>query len=351
VTPRSTATRQKKAQAIIGVDVGGTRLSGGLVTRDGNVLRVFVHPTHAHGEGTAVDQMLGVIRALHAEAREGGIAVEGVGVGLPGIVDVEKGVMIGDVFLVPEFTKYPVAERIHEVTGLPVVLDNDVNALALAEQRWGAGRGIRSLVVLALGSGPGGAVILNGNLVRGRNGYGGEFGHVPVFPDGPRCLACTSPGCAAASLAAEMIARQAREAVRQHPESQILSLADGNTDAVTARTVFEAARGGDQVAAPLVDRACQALAVVLGFVLNALNPDMVVVMGGMVPSLLPLQTEILGRAARYVFPRVLADATIRFVHSSKLDTVRGGAALFLYESERRHGRVPGVRPGPAPKRG
>jgi predicted NBD/HSP70 family sugar kinase len=100
-----------------------------------------------------------------------------------------------------------------------------------------------------------------------------------------------------------------------------------------------------------VDRACEALAIILGFVLNALNPDVFLMTGGMVPSLLPLEGEILRRAARYVFPRVLADTTIRFVPSSKQDTVRGGAALFLYELDRRHGRAPGMPPAPAAKRG
>ena len=326
--------------AIIGVDVGGTFLSGGLVTPDGAILSALEHRTHEHGEGTGVDQLLGVIRALHAEAQVRGIEVEGVGVGLPGIVDVDKGMMVGDVFLVPELAKFPIVERIREATGLPVVLDNDVNALALAEHRWGAGRGVRSLVLLALGSGPGGAVILNGELVRGRNGYGGEFGHVPVSADGPPCLACAAPGCAAGSLAAEMIARQAREAIRQHPDSKMLAVAGGNIDAVTARTVFEAAREADEIARPIVDRACHALAVVLGFVLNALNPDLVVVTGGMVPSLLPLEAEILGRTTRYAFPRVLADATIRFIPASKRVTVRGGAALFLYEREHHSARRP-----------
>jgi glucokinase len=338
MAPASTVKRQKNTTVIIGVDVGGTHLSGGLVTREGHVLSVLDHPTHEHGHGTAVEQMLGVIRALHAQARQQRFDVEGVGVGVPGIVDTDKGMMVGDVYLVPELAKFPVVERVHEVTGLPVVLDNDVNALGLAEHRWGAGRGCRSLVLLALGSGPGGAVILNGDLVRGRNGYGGEFGHVPIFRDGPRCPACNAPGCAAISVGGEMIARQARQAVRQHGNSQILALAGGNVNAVTARTVFEAARLGDDTARAFVDRACEALAVVLGIVLNSLNPDVLVVTGGMVPSLLPLEGEILRRAACYAFARVFADTTIRFVSSSKQDTVRGGAALFLYERERRSGR-------------
>lgn len=323
---------------ILGVDVGATTMSGGLVRPDGEVLAVRERPTHEHGLRTAVEQLLGLIRDLLAAARRGPIGVEGVGVGLPSIVDVEKGTMMTDGNLVPEFAGVPVTERIREVTGLPAFVDNDVNALALAEHRYGAGRDVRSLVLLALGTGPGGAVILNGELVRGRSGYAGEFSHVPFLSDGPRCVACGAHGCAAVYLAGEYIAQRAREVACARPGSLLLAMAGGAMEAVTARTVFEAARAGDETARAIVDRACEALGVVLGTVLNALNPDLVVVTGGMAPSLLPLENEILHCAGKHAFARVLADTTIRIVTSSKRDTVRGGAALFLYETARRRRR-------------
>jgi glucokinase len=338
--PRA-AVKRRSPLVIIGVDVGGTSVSGGLVTAEGAPLAVVERATHEHGPGSAVDQVLDLVRHLHAEAGRRAITVEGVGVGLPGIVDVDKGMMTGEGGnFVPEFAKLPIAERIREVTGLPAFVDNDVNALALAEHRYGAGRGVRALVLLALGTGPGGAVILNDELVRGRSGYAGEFGHVPLMLDGAPCV-CGGHGCAATYLSGRALAQSASEWLRHQPASTLGALGGGGT-IVTARTVFAAAQAGDAFAGELVDRVCEALGATLGTILNGLNPDLVVVTGGLAESLVPLEGEILRRAGKYAFPRVLADTTIRITASSKRDTVRGGAALFLYETERRRRLPPAV---------
>jgi len=329
-----TSRAPAKPQVFIGVDVGATSLSGGLVTSDGDVLEVLERRTREDGEGSALDRILAVIAALVAEAHRRGSSVEGIGVGLPGIVDVDKGMMAGDVYLIPDIEKVPIAERIREATGLPVFLDNDVNALALAEARFGAGRGAASFAMLALGTGPGGAFILNGELMRGRNGYGGEFGHVPVMLDGPPCV-CGGHGCLAVFISHFGLVRRGRQAAMEHPDSGLFALAGGDPAAVTPRIVFAAAADGDPVAAALVDRACEAVAATLGMILNGLNPDVVVVTGGMAAALVPLERDIMRRTARYAFARILADTTIRIVASSKRDTVRGGAALVMYESERR----------------
>jgi len=347
MTSRSATRTRKGTRAIIGVDVGATSTSAGLVTPAGEILSAVERPTRERGVGTALDQLLWMITSVQAEARDRAIDVAGVGVGLPGIVDVHKGVMVGDVYLVPELGKIPIADRIHDVTGLPVFLDNDVNARALAEHRYGAYRDAASLVVLALGSGPGGAVILNGQLVRGRHGYAGEFGHVTVMPDGPVCI-CGSRGCGSVYVSAEMMVSQARERAREHPGSKLLALAGGDPAAITSHTVFAAARDGDVVAGALVDRACEALAAMLGTILNGLDPDVIVVTGGMGNALAPMERDILRRAGKYAFARLLADTTIRFVTADKRETVRGGAALFLYETERRASRA---RPGRAGNRG
>lgn len=318
----------------IGVDVGATSLSGGLVTGEGDVLEVLERRTREDGGGTALDRILAVIAELLADAGRRGISVDGIGVGLPGIVDVDKGTMAADVYLIPDLEKVAIAERIREATGLPVFLDNDVNALALAEYRFGAGRGVGSLAMLALGTGPGGAFVLNGELMRGRNGYGGEFGHMPILLDGPPCV-CGGRGCLAVFISHPSLARLGREAVAAHPDSKLLALAGGDPAAISPRTIFAAGRDGDPAAAVLVDRACEALAATCGVILNGLNPDVIIVTGGIAAALVPLERDIMRRTARYAFARVLADTTIRIVASSKRETVRGGAALVMYETERR----------------
>jgi glucokinase len=337
MTPAAMVPRVDKrgtVRAIISVDFGATSMAAGLVTPDGTVLDLVEEATSAHA-GAGVERLLDAVGLLRNRAKARGFRVEGVGVGLPGIVDVDKGMMTGDGGnLVPEFARVPIADRIREATGLPVFVDNDVNAMALAEHRYGAGRDARSLVVLALGTGPGGGVILEGTLVRGRDGYGGEFGHVPVVLDGPSCR-CGGHGCMAHYVSGALIAQRARLAVRAHPGSKLVALAGGDPEAITSRLVFEASAAGDGLAAGLVDEACEALAAGLGVILNSLNPDVIVITGGMAAAFLELEAELLRRTARYAFPRVLAGATIRITPSSKRDSVRGGAALFLYESERR----------------
>jgi len=319
---------------IIGVDVGASSIAGGLVTPEGEVVSHLQRRTRGGSGGDPVERLLAVVAAIHAEARRQGLAVEGVGVGLPSVVDVDRGTMVLGENFVPEFSDVPIADRIREQTGLMTWVDNDVNAMALGELRWGAGRGASSLLMIAIGTGVGGALIVDGALVRGRDGYAGEFGHVNVMMNGPVCF-CGGRGCMCAFVAGTAIEQTAQLRLRARPESKLLTLAGGNVADVTAAMVFEAAAGGDGLARALVDEACEALAAALGSLLNAFNPDVVVITGGVVQSLAPLREDILQRASKYALARVLDDATVHLTPSDKSSSMRGAAALFLYESARR----------------
>jgi glucokinase len=309
---------------LIGVDVGGTTMSGGLVTPDGRVLLTVQTPTHRDGAGSALETLLNLIADMGAQAHERRLRVEAVGVGLPGIVDADAGVMQRGIERVPELTTLPLAERIQAKTGSPAFIDNDVNALALAEWTWGVARGARSFAMLAVGTGLGGAVILDGRLVRGRNGYGGEFGHVSIHLDGPLCV-CGARGCVAAYVAGFGIeeAAQRRGLVGHDP--------------ATAKDVFDRAAAGEVVAGSIVQEACRALGAGLAVVVNGLNPDVIVVTGGVASSLVPLQGDVLRYARQYALAPALDGTRIHYVPGDKAQTVRGGAALVLYERARRAG--------------
>jgi glucokinase len=322
--------------ALIGVDVGGTSMSAGLVAADGTVLSVVQTPTHRDGPGTAMDTLLGLIADVIGRAGELRVPVAGVGIGLAGVVDAEVGVLKKGVTLVPELAGIPLAERVQAKTGIRAFVDNDVNALALGEWTWGLGRGTRSLGMLAIGTGVGGAVILDGRLVRGHSGYGGEFGHVSVKFDGKLCL-CGARGCLCTYVCGHDIALDARRRVHDEPGSAVLARAGGDPSAINARLVFEAAAAGDAVARSVVDEACQALGAGLAAIVNGLDPEVIVVTGGVAGSLLPLQGEILRRVRDYAFPEAMAGTRIHFVAGDKSRTVRGGAALVLYERARRAG--------------
>jgi glucokinase len=314
--------------AIIGVDVGSTTMSGGLVTADGEVLAVVQIPTLRDGRGSALDTLVGVVDGFLADAAARGLTLFGIGVGLPGLVDAVKGVMRPSDNYVPEFHDVPLADRLAAQTGLPAFVDNDVNALALAEWTFGLGRGATSLVLLAIGTGIGGGIILNSELVRGPSGYAGEFGHMTVNFRGPLCAVCGSRGCIAAYLDGSHIAAQARALMGHRAGGR-------DPGAVTAAMVFEAAAAGDRLATRIVDEACEALAAGLGAIVNTLNPQVLVVTGGVAKSLAPLEKDIVMRTAGYALGPALEQTRIAIVASDKRKTVRGGAALVLYELARR----------------
>jgi glucokinase len=324
----------RSSGVLIGVDVGGTTISGGLVTPVGEVLTAVQLSTHRDGPGTALDDLLRIIDELVGQASDRRLTVEGIGIGLPGIVDVEAGMFRRGIARIPELAEIPLAGRIQAKTGISTFMDNDVNALALAEWTWGLGRGAASLVMLALGTGLGGALILDGRLVRGKNGYGGEFGHVSVKLDGRPCI-CGIRGCLAAYAAGFGIATEARRRAHHSGDSLPAGPTPNDDWKEDAEAVFRAAAKGDAVARAIVEEACRALGAALGGLVNGLNPDVIVVTGGIVKSLVPLQREILDCARQYALAPALAATSIHLIPGEKSQTVRGGAALVLYEQARR----------------
>ena len=307
----------------IGVDVGGTTVAAGLVTADGQVLEHVQAPTHARGPGSALETIVEVLDRLRDRARGRGVAVSGVGVGIPGTVDAERGVVGVDVNYVPELAGAPLAERLGARVDAPVFVDNDVNALVLAEWAWGAGRGARSLVMLALGTGVGGGIVLDGRLQRGAAGSAGELGHVPIAFDGPPCI-CGGRGCLKAFVSGTDIARRAEERLGRP---------------VGAAEVFQLAAAGEAEAAAIVDEVCRALGAGLAVIVNGLNPERVLLAGSVAKSLRPLEARIRASLADYAFAAAIAATRLEILSLDKDATVRGGAALVRYETDRRRTRA------------
>jgi glucokinase len=311
-------------EVVIAVDVGGTTIAAGLVTPAGEVLeerRVPAEPA-ARATLTTIEAMIDDLRRRAGDRR-----VRGIGVGVPGPVD--AGCVAADIPHAPDLADRPLADLLRARFALPTHVDNDVNALALGEWRFGVGRGTRSLVVLAAGTGFGCGIILDGRLVRGVNGFGGEFGHTPVKFDGPRCW-CGGRGCLAIYASGRGIAEAARARVAADATAPLLTAA-GHVDAITAPVVFRLAAVGDPVAAAVVDEACRALGAMIATIVNGLNPEAVVITGGVAESLLALEKPIVAAAGEYAFPRALAATRLTIVPADKRTTMRGAAALVLYE--------------------
>lgn len=174
---------------IIGIDLGGTTLAGGLVNPTGTVQGSRAVPTDRLGWGDGILQnLLEVLTSLEDDARRDEQPILGVGVGVPGVIDVNTGTIGEDIQNIPEFRRLALGRTLMQRTGLPVVVDNDVNALTLGEWFFGQAQGLRHVAMIAVGTSIGGGLILNGALVRGASGYGGEIGHITVDLDGPECF-------------------------------------------------------------------------------------------------------------------------------------------------------------------
>ena len=321
---------------ILGVDVGATTMGAGLVTDAGEVLYSAQRPTRAEGAGTALKTLLALVGDLVSEADRRRIALDGVGVGLPGPVDVARGALSavtqGSHF--PELRGVAIADEVERVTGLPVFVENDGNALALAAWIFGVGRGARSLVLFAIGTEVGGGVIVDGRLVRGARGFAGELHGIQVNLDGERCF-CGSRGCLGVYIGGRAIADEARRRLDAGVASSVVRVAGGRADAVTSEHVFQAAVAGDTMSRAIVDRACEALGAAIRTMIASVNPEVVVVAGGVARSLVPLADEIRRHGGDTGLTAAFGATRIEVIGSDKSETVRGGAAAVLYH--RSHG--------------
>lgn len=258
----------------MGVDIGGTELRVAVLDLEGNVVLFRRAATHAAGGPRAViDQIATLADEIEPATRD---AIVGVGVGVPGPLDAER----GHVHVAPalkDWVDVPLASDLGAVLGLPVRLENDAHAAALGEWRFGAGRGLNHMVYVTVSTGIGGGVIVDGSLLRGANGLATLFGHMAVTENSPPCF-CGNIGCWEAVASGSAMGWLATAALARHPESRIAALAGGGP--VTARHVFEAAASGDELGRNLVNREAEYLA--CGFVnlIHLFSPEAIVVGGG-----------------------------------------------------------------------
>src|SRR5256884_2974367 len=225
---------------LIGVDVGGTTIAAGAVTADGEVLHdenVLTHDAAAAGTLVTIERL---VQRVSGALAARGLTVTGIGGGVPGPVG--AGVGGAPAPHAADLVGQPLGPRLAAHFGVPVFVDNDVNALALAEWRFGAGRGARSLVVLAPGTGFGAGIILDGRLVRGVAGFGGEFGHTPVKFDGPPCW-CGGRGRLPAHATGRGITEAARARVAREAGAALLQAGGGHPPPVTGQPAFPMAPG------------------------------------------------------------------------------------------------------------
>ena len=265
----------------IGIDLGGTNIKGAVVDSEkGIVYGVKSIKTLSHeGHDAVINRIAGFVNDLISGSGIPRNEILGIGIGLPGAINSRSGISVFMTNLPDHWINVPVSQMILEKTGLPAFLLNDVNAITWGELRFGAGRGASSMVCMALGTGIGGGIVIDGNLVLGRTGVAGELGHMIVEPNGTRCN-CGGYGCLETYASGPAIRSAAMKAVAHGGTTILGNLVDFDLNKLTPSVVYEAAKKGDGVALRIFREAGHYLGIATANMIMALEPDRVVITGG-----------------------------------------------------------------------
>jgi glucokinase len=304
---------------VLGVDIGGTNIKLGIVSMDGEVLESGMVPTRAEEGPEVVARRVGIwLREKRANCPD----IVAAGVGCAGLVDGVRGFLHYSPNL-HGWDDVPLAGIFSEELSLPVVADNDVNMAAYGEYLKGAGVGTKHFICITLGTGVGGGIIVDGDLVRGSSGFAGEFGHTVIQVDGPLC-SCGKRGCVEALIGADAIVRRARRLLEAGDESR---LADSGQ--LTVKGIADAALDGDKLAIRVFEETGHLLGIGLSNLVHIFNPEVIAIGGGISGAgdliLDPARETIKGQ----VMNRVLADVRIVQAELGNKASLLGAALLAV----------------------
>jgi glucokinase len=317
---------------IVGVDIGGTKVAAGVVDGRGQIgyrTRAAMTPTGSAEEGFAA--VKGVIENALAHARENNISISGIGVCAPGPLDPRSGVVLNPPNL-PCWRDFALADALHRSFGMTARVDNDANAAALAETLWGAASGYKYVFYATLGTGIGSGIVIDGEIYYGRTGGAAEGGHMSIDYRGPLC-ACGKRGCIEAYCSGPSIARRARERIRETAYTGPLTQSPKGIDGVSAEDLGRAFGHGDRLAGEVLAETATLLAVWLGNIVDLLDPD-VIVLGGGVSELMESRIDDISKQVRRwsVNPRAGDVPIVRAKYGAE-SGIAGAAALLLASSE------------------
>ena len=257
-----------------GVDIGGTTCKIGLFETNGTLLDKWEIPTRIENEGSSIlPDVAASIEAKLSEKQISKADVQGIGIGVPGPVTsegvVKKCINLG-------WGVFNVAEAMEKLCGVPVKAGNDANVAALGEMWQGGGKGHRNVVMVTLGTGVGGGIIIDGKMVSGSNGAGGEIGHLVVNTKETETCGCGKKGCLEQYASATGIVRIAKQMLAETEQDSVLR----QTEPLTAKDIFDVAKAGDPAADAIVDHAMEILGIALANVACVVNPEIFVIGGG-----------------------------------------------------------------------
>jgi len=306
----------------VGVDVGGTKVAAGLVDVDGRILSNIRVPMVSHSSAEAG---LNAVLSAIAQATTGSDAIAGIGICSPGPLDPFAGVVLNPPNL-PCWRNFALAESVQKVYPVPVKVDNDANAAALAEARWGAARECKNVFYATIGTGIGTGIVFDEKIFHGRTGAAGEGGHNSVDYRGPIC-ACGKPGCIEVLASGNAIARRARERIATGTSSTMLELAGGNVDAIRGETVGKAFLAGDPFAKELILETIEMLAVWFANMIDLLDPEVIVIGGGAATLYQPFYDQLRERIPQLAVNPRASEVPVLPAHYGAESGIAGGAAL------------------------
>jgi glucokinase len=315
----------REPRVVVGVDIGGTKVAAGLVNANGEILTRNKTPMLTSGPpSNGLEAVSKAIRGLFPEhSSQNQIAA--IGICAPGPLNPSTGVIINPPNLAI-WHNYPLADEMRRMFKVPVRVDNDANVAALAESKWGAGRGFKNLFYASVGTGIGTGIVLDGRIYHGKTGAAAEGGHMGIDKNGPICN-CGKRGCIETLAAGPGIAKRARKIVENNPNSVLWEMADGNIQKLSSEMVGRAHAAGDPAAKEVMKETLDLLAYWLGNIIDLLEPDVIVIGGGVSSLLAPFLDEIPERWRGACLNPNPLDIPLVLAHYREDAGIAGAAAL------------------------
>ena len=319
--------KEKMSKKLLGIDLGGTTIKFGILTLEGEVQEKWAIETNTLENGRHI--VSDIVESLKHRLSLYGLTKDdflGIGMGSPGAVDRTSKTVTG-AFNLNWADTQEVGSVIEKEVGIPFFIDNDANVAALGERWVGAGANNPDVVFVTLGTGVGGGVIADGNLIHGVAGAGGEIGHMIVDPENGFTCTCGNKGCLETVASATGVVRVARQLAEQYEGSSAIKAAIDNGDTVTSKDIFIAAEDGDKFANSVVERVSRYLGLAAANISNILNPDSVVIGGGVSAAGEFLRSRVEKYFVTFAFPQVKKSTKIKIAELGNDAGIIGAASL------------------------
>ena len=310
----------------VGIDLGGTNTKIGILNIEGEIFKSTVIKTlSSEGAERTLTRIWEAAKGLAEDLKIKESSIKGIGIGIPGPVINQS--------IVAFFANFPWGENVdikammEKISGVETKLDNDVNIIALGEAKYGAAKGSKTSVTVALGTGVGGGIYVDGKLISGFMGAGGEIGHMKLVKDGKLC-GCGQKGCFEAYASATGLIREATSRLIVNKQNLLYTMIEGKLDTLEAKDIFDAAKEGDKFSLDLVDYEAEYLAMGIGNILNIINPEKVVLGGGVAMAGDILMNPMKEKLKKYALPVPLKGIEIVQGMLGNEAGIKGAVGLF-----------------------